>query len=459
MKTIEEITEQVKAVLEYSQGAQDLKGVPTLMKNWQEHKQKYIDIFGDYIYDCGPVSFQQSESALNDSIDEFMRKVARTNGGTLQNLDFFAFLGVQGPEGFFKNTTTNPYSKPDGTRIPVGMKMGRAFKYFFKDEKALNDVQTQYSIQISAPKLTGHLYFSVHPLDYLSVSENNANWTSCHSLHGDYRAGNLGYMQDDCTIVCYIADPEMEKVKNFPKEIPWNSKKWRMLLYRNEDIMFNGRQYPFEIDGILDEVGKRVLDLFDERIYDWSKWHDDNFAPFTFKNETDLDQLPPRFKQYICVRERVGPITDYVSDADGSQHYNDVLRSGHYKPAYRFRRKYLNNDEGVYDELKIKVGAKCTCINCNRDEPVAESSTMMCQECDLKYNPDAVTCDCCGGRVNEDASYTLYDGQVVCENCYETECEQCECCGEDFFRDEMFRDEDGYWYCENCYHSSSDDWY
>ena len=42
-------------------------------------------------------------------------------------------------------------------------------------------------------KVSGDLVLSVHPLDYLSISDNNHNWYSCHSLDGEYGAGNLGY--------------------------------------------------------------------------------------------------------------------------------------------------------------------------------------------------------------------------------------------------------------------------
>ena len=460
IESLEELTEKVKEVLWESQHAPDLYGVNGLMEAWKEAKQDYIDIFeGKYIYDCGPVSFQQSQTTLSDNINKFMNLVSKQNGGTLQNLDFFAFLSMQGSDSFFDNIVKLPYKKPDGTQIPVGMKMGRAFRYFFEDKKMLDWVQTQYSIQISAPKMTGHLYLSVHPLDYLSISENNANWTSCHGLHGDYRAGNLGYMTDESTIICYIADPEPENISNFPKNIPWNSKKWRMLLYVGEDVMFAGRQYPFELPGALEKVGDYFLALSGNSKSYWSKWHDDNFNPEAenFANGFDRDQLPPRFKEYVCIRKRIAPISDYVIDAEDSMHYNDVLRSGHYKPAYRFRLKTTSTPEPITKKLQVVVGSRCTCINCNEDRPVAESNTMLCEECDLKYNPDVLRCDCCGDRVWDDETYTLSNGDVVCEGCYDEYCERCASCEEDFYKDDMYYDEDsGEWYCYDCWRDMQD---
>ena len=57
-------------------------------------------------------------------------------------------------------------------------------------------------------------------------------------------------MMDSSTIICYLRSEKDEKLPFFPKDIPWNSKKWRVWLYFSElrDMMFAGRQYPFSSD-------------------------------------------------------------------------------------------------------------------------------------------------------------------------------------------------------------------
>ena len=102
----------------------------------------------------------------------------------------------------------------------------------------------------------------MHPLDFLSLSENNSNWRSCHALDGDYRAGNLNYMADDVTIVAYIKSSSGdEKLREFPKSVPWNNKKWRALLFINEDVCYLGRQYPFAAAGVEDLLEKVLHEL------------------------------------------------------------------------------------------------------------------------------------------------------------------------------------------------------
>ena len=79
-------------------------------------------------------------------------------------------------------------------------------------------------------KIEGTLCFSVHPLDFLSSSENTYNWRSCHSLDGEFCAGNLSYMADSATMICYLKSDKEEILPRFPEDIPWNNKKWRVFL-------------------------------------------------------------------------------------------------------------------------------------------------------------------------------------------------------------------------------------
>lgn len=126
------------------------------------------------------------------------------------------------------------------------MKLVKAFKYFEENPRSLEDIQNYASRIIQEDKIEGTLCFSVHPLDFLSVSENTYNWRSCHALDGEYRAGNLSYMVDRSTFICYLRGAENQKLPHFPEDVLWNSKKWRMLLYMEDKRrgLMAGRQYP-----------------------------------------------------------------------------------------------------------------------------------------------------------------------------------------------------------------------
>jgi hypothetical protein len=43
-------------------------------------------------------------------------------------------------------------------------------------------------------------------------------------------------MMDEHTMVCYLKASDSVKLPNFPDDVPWNSKKWRVLLYLSKDL-------------------------------------------------------------------------------------------------------------------------------------------------------------------------------------------------------------------------------
>ena len=84
----------------------------------------------------------------------------------------------------------------------------------------------------------------MHPLDFLSLSENTYNWRTCHSLDGEFKAGNLSYMIDSSTFIVYLRPEKTYNILlTFPNTVQWNSKKWRMLMFLSDDyqMMFAGR--------------------------------------------------------------------------------------------------------------------------------------------------------------------------------------------------------------------------
>lgn len=61
-------------------------------------------------------------------------------------------------------------------------------------------------------------------LRFLTSSVNTYNWRSCHALDGEYRAGNLSYMADNVTFMCYIKGEAKLQYPFLPHGISWNSK-------------------------------------------------------------------------------------------------------------------------------------------------------------------------------------------------------------------------------------------
>lgn len=94
----------------------------------------------------------------------------------------------------------------------------------------------------------GNLVISIDPMDFLTVSDNDCNWSSCHSPNQPYFFGNLYYMTDKMTAMVYLEAIKPYDIGNVFGEdilkIP--NKRLRRLVYFDDNlkaIMFS-KIYP-----------------------------------------------------------------------------------------------------------------------------------------------------------------------------------------------------------------------
>ena len=378
---LNEIKSNVKDVVSYSQGIEDPK-VNELIDNWYQAKKNIIALFGGkLIYTFSEkVVFHLDEKEKKARLSEFIASV-EDRWDNVELADFIAKF----ENNFFENLTFEDYVVPSsGKIIKKGTKIIKAFKFFEEDKIVLDDLQTQASMLIQDDKVEGYLSFSVHPLDYLSSSENNYNWRSCHSLDGEYRTGNLSYMLDSSTIVVYLSQKEKTILPNFPDNVPWNSKKWRVLFFLSNDwnMLFAGRQYPFTSRNGINIALNYFSKLFDTTYYNcWENYR---------IGSVDLIANPlPLISDYVPVGRKLIALNQLITDAkpkknEEALHYNDLLYSTVYKPiyAYSFEKNYLFSPPTgmTNNQTQFFIGGVPKCLRCGKEE-VMHSGTMQCQEC------------------------------------------------------------------------------
>ena len=459
------IKEDFDNVIRHSQGIPDPK-TDKLFDVWMECKRDIIEVFGGkYIYEYPEkVTFELGEKEKHDRVIRFAGLVESQWGYS----ELAQFIEAQEP-GFFKNMTISDYTAWDGKVIKKGTKLVKAFKHFITNDRSLTDVQNEASRIIQEDKIEGTLCLSVHPLDFLSLSENTYNWRSCHALDGEYRAGNLSYMMDKSTVVCYLKATDSAQLPNFPEDVKWNSKKWRVLLYLSDDwrMLIAGRQYPFETSVGMDFVLKDLLPASQligrEKTRRWTDWNNLLYSEVELTNniKVEFDSC------YLPIGSELIALDEVVTNGDGAKQFNDVLLSSCYKPIYamQYVTHFWDDNGGCLttsrDTTKFIIGGYTYCLWCGEKETLLGAETMMCETCELEHgtseNDLFTTCDCCGRRMYFDDGYDVGD-EGICEDCYRKYCRKCECCGEIIFtEDAHYHEKTEQYLCSECYYDLEDE--
>lgn len=394
-----QIKNQVAQVLRYSEGIDTDVETNSLIDMWYNAKKSIIDAWGGkFIIELpGKVKFRLDKQEKERRLNRFILDAYHMSWNSM--LEHFLSKNYA---NFYSNIVEEEFVLDDKV-ITKGTKIIKAFKHFGLRDEVLRTLQDQASRLIQEDCLTGTLCLSVHPLDYLSSSENTHNWRSCHSLDGAYRSGNLSYMLDNSTIICYIKSDGEYKLPNFPEEVLWNSKKWRLLVHINEDRTCGacGRSYPFHLQSAMEQCIDEVLKSL-------------NCNPEDYSNESLTEtKNGPRKREQLCG----------IYDNDHSTHYNDVLKSPY--PHLHFWR---NDIKGEF--IPFGIGHKVKCIVCGEETLVEGNESMLCDTCWKEYanDQDWVLCEFCGTRTRlEDTDYVEGYG-YVCVECAAEECVVCQQC-------------------------------
>lgn len=371
---------------------------------FEENKNQFFKDFGmNLILEKKDVTASRDSEIKEKEFHNFKKVLLNYT----ENYELLRFISQNGIEGFYKNLVIDNFKET--ISIPKGMKLSKALKYFLQHFD-LNYWQTQYSQILNSDKMSGNLCLSIHPLDYLSMSQNNHNWRSCQSLDGEYAAGTLSFMSDKTTIVAYLASSEKQSIEGFPSNILWNSKKWRQLVHidktRNKFIL--SKNYPIYSEELEEQVIQMIKELYPGN---WTEIKDFNRSSFIANTK----------------------------DKGAKIHYNDAISGNNFKP-----RLFIDIDKN--ETKKIIVGSRVTCLNCGNYD-IIDSQGFLCMGCG-----DHMICDDCGSLTHsEDSFYVNSVGHSVCVDCWESNYSTCNNCDEIHpDHDITYLDEEDISLCPNC---------
>ena len=224
------------------------------------------------------------------------------------------------------------------------------FLYF---EKKMQEIKSQKTHDVI-------LCLSIHPLDFMSMSDNNNHWTSCMNWTEDYeggcyRIGTVEMMNSNVTVCAYLLSTNEEKQKwNFGiynksfwqpndfyypdvdpaidniEEWTWNNKTWRCLYYITKDILISGKSYPYYNHNLNLDILSMLKDMVKEK-FNWDyafgvqEYKDMKHCYFTtFKNARAKNRniiTPEGKKKHNILFETRGMYNDFLLNYEFEGYY------------------------------------------------------------------------------------------------------------------------------------------
>ena len=276
---------------------------------------------------------------------------------------------------------------------PVKM-LGKIAKMF--DIEGFEEFRIAHSQLLNTAKITGTLCLSIHPLDFMTLSDNTSDWTSCMNWSdGCHRQGTVEMMNSPNVIVAYI---KSSKSMHMPGGGEWSNKKWRELFIVDGDIITEIKPYPY----INTAVTKIILDKLKNMVEN-PNTYDDNIH----------------------------------------KHFGSISTDDGFTKNISFECYYMYNDFGALDDGHMSY------INKNI---IGKSKEDLTYWEVLSYSGYS-QCVWCGENIDEGDYDEGYEGALVCHKCIEGHF--CSECGN--WTDVIYYldGDDDHGYCPCCWHENT----
>ena len=279
-----------------------------------------------------------------------------------------------------------------GTRISKILKKLVSLFRSHATKEDVDNLMTAVSSFVADQKNSGVMCLSIHPLDYMTMSDNDCNWSSCMSWvrEGGYRQGTVEMMNSPCVIEAYLEKKEPMQIGS---DGQWSNKRWRQLFIVTPDIITGVYPYPYNDDNLT----KICLD--------WLKDLRTQCCGFTYRDTTNT----------MLANGLINAEKGCYFGFNTYMMYNDMSRRCH--------EVYLANKENIECEITYSGEPECMCCGQN----LLDTDLLDCEEatgwltCNNCCSHPIGTCDCCGAEIYSEDDEFWFDDQVLCQNCYENE--------------------------------------
>lgn len=393
----ENMKSQIYAVLEKYDKPYSEDGVNTNLQIWKKNKGGLIDLLRRH------PNWNEDELAIVFEVT-YSRKIEKELVYIHKNELSRLIWKLEIPEKEQKNfyflleTITSTYSKTlsnkniasiiqecGGVNCSVGQKNSRIIhavcsKYGLDKLPEYNARFAKLADSLNPIKIKRTALLSVHPCDFLEMSNRYNSWHSCHCLEdGEYHGGTLSYMNDASSMVFYTLDDDETDAFHTA------AKRTRQIFCYQNGILLQSRLYPQTND---EDTRDQYRNIVQQAIAACLQ------TPNLWTLKRDIKEVKKHVNTYL-----------------NALHYSDYEYSN-YHPNISLLKSSFEK------ENHLMVGYTAYCLECSR--PVYSHDSLYCEAC---CDENHIHCFECGQRVHIDDSH-LIDGNEYCDDC----CSYCNHC-------------------------------
>ena len=338
---------------------------------------------------------------LHEHFNDFGNCIETFNGYRYSNIYQFIHYNVM----------TDDYEylfeeKYDGAEAEIALPDGKTLKVQkgIRPMKLLGKLSTAFNIPgyeefrilqsqiLNTAKLHGELCVSIHPLDYITLSENDSNWSSCMNWHdrGCYRRGTVEMMNSPFVVVAYLkGENDMHRFG-----CAWNNKKWRQLFILTREAIVGIKAYPYSSDNLSRQTAIWLAEILNAAggNYDVSNCqrYEYDCGEFSPVDERDGKKLSMDFE------------TDTMYNDFGCDVYHTILCD----------KDYYEDPSEISPYYNYSGVAQC--IMCGKEvDYEATQEQLVCDKCGGR----GARCDYCGCQTYDEELIEV-DDEFICQYCY-----------------------------------------
>ena len=383
-----------------------------LLRYWDKNKQTLFKMFNNQLILTKQISYNKDVTEIASEIEKALfwwrdssifvqefRKMTSCEGMYPYNYDLDDLIDSNTlAENIYSGSSFN-IKLPSGETLQInhGCKVSKVLGKIAKGcgLNGYEEFRIKHSQILNQKTLKGTLCISIHPVDYITMSHNECNWTSCMDWTdgGEYRRGTIEMMNSNAVIVAYLASEHPMMYEDYAI----SNKKWRELFVVNKDIITGIKGYPyFNAD-------------LEKSVTDWLK----ELA----QTNLDWSYEEPYFKYHVGLKDYHEELNRYLNISfETTSMYNDFSTIHHYA--------YVSPN--INEIYHFNYSGPAICLKCGKNESEIYfdgEDSLICEDC-----CSSGRCDSCRSRYSSDELYEL-DGNLYCEECFNylsVNCRMCE---------------------------------